>query len=376
MDTQAFERAKRIVIKAGSALVANNGAGPDRALLADWARQIAELKSQGREVLFVTSGAVASGCAKLGFKARPKSLSALAACAAAGQMDLAQAYQSAFAACGIPCAQILLTHDDFADRKRFLNAKSTLETLLACGAVPVINENDAVSTDEIKFGDNDALAAMAANLCEAGALILLTDCDGLYDSDPRQNPGARLIAEGLAGDPLYEQYAGGAGSAFSKGGMATKTRAAARAAQSGAHTRIANGRAPGAILLAASGARIGTALYASQEPLAAKKRWLASQLRPAGSICADAGAVLALLQGKSLLPAGACSIRGRFERGACVEILGPDGAAVARGLANYGSSEARLLCGKSTADILPALGYQGDDELIHRDNLALLRPGA
>lgn len=367
-----LHEARRLVVKVGSALVTNNGAGLDLAAIDDWARQIAQLRQQAREVVLVSSGAIACGMQRLGWQRRPHSVHELQAAAAVGQMGLAQVYEGAFSQHGLSTAQILLTHDDLADRKRYLNARSTLTTLLQLGVVPIINENDTVVTDEIKFGDNDTLGALVANLIEADALIILTDQSGLFTADPRHHPDARLISEAVAGDPLLEGMAGGAGSGISKGGMITKVVAAKRAAKSGAHTAIANGREANAIIRLAAGESLGTLLLSQTEPLTARKQWLADHLQLAGRVRLDEGAVSALHAGKSLLPIGVTAVDGEFERGAAIACLDPAGREIARGLANYGSGETRLIARKSSQDIEDLLGYVDEPELIHRDNLILV----
>jgi glutamate 5-kinase len=365
-------QSKRLVVKVGSALVTNNGAGLALDFIADCARQISALRGSDREVLLVSSGAIAAGMQRLGWTARPHAMHDLQAAAAVGQMGLAQAYETTFAEHGLKAAQILLTHDDLADRKRYLNARSTLQALLAYRVVPIINENDTVVTDEIKFGDNDTLGALVANLVEADALVILTDQQGLYTADPRQDPAATLIGEGHADDRRYEAMAGGAGSGISKGGMITKVRAAQRAARSGAHTLIVSGREPDALLRAAAGESIGTLLFATESPLSARKQWLADHLQLAGSLTLDDGAVNALKGGRSLLAVGVKSVEGEFERGSAVACRGADGREIARGLVNYSSSEARRIAGHATADIEVLLGSLDEEELIHRDNLVLL----
>ncbi len=367
-----IKESRRLVVKVGSALVTNNGQGLAQDFIADCARQIATLHEEGRQVLLVSSGAIAAGMQRLGWKTRPHAMHDLQAAAAVGQMGLAQAYETTFGQHGLKAAQILLTHEDLADRSRYLNARSTLHALLGYGVVPIINENDTVVTDEIKFGDNDTLGALVANLIEADALVILTDQPGLYTADPRQNPSATLIAEGRADDRSYEAMAGGAGSGISKGGMITKVRAAQRAARSGAHTLIVSGREPESLLRAAHGEQIGTLLFASASPLAARKQWLADHLQLAGSLILDAGAVKALKAGRSLLPVGVAAVEGDFERGAAVACRTPDGQEVARGLINYSSSEARRIARHSTREIEELLGYLEEEELIHRDNLVLL----
>ena len=364
--------AKRLVVKVGSALVTNNGAGLDLAAIDDWARQIHAVRQQGKQVVLVSSGAIACGMQRLGWSKRPKLVHELQAAAAVGQMGLAQVYEGAFAKYGLHTAQILLTHDDLADRKRYLNARSTLTTLLELGVIPIINENDTVVTDEIKFGDNDTLGALVANLIEAEALIILTDQIGLYTADPRKDPNATLIAEATAGDESLEAMAGGAGSSIGKGGMITKVIAAKRAARSGAHTAIASGREIDPIIRLANGESVGTLLVSQTQPLAARKQWLADHLQLAGRLLLDDGAVSALKAGRSLLPIGVIAAEGDFERGAAVACISPAGHEIARGLSNYGSGESRLIARKSTAEIEGLLGYIDEPEIIHRDNLILL----
>lgn len=369
---QKIADARRLVVKVGSALVTNDGAGLALDFIDDCARQIAALHATGREVLLVSSGAIAAGMQRLGWQTRPHAMHDLQAAAAVGQMGLAQAYDSTFAQHGLKAAQILLTHDDLADRVRYLNARSTLNTLLALGVVPIINENDTVVTDEIRFGDNDTLGALVANLVEADALIILTDQKGLFTADPRSSPDATLIAEGRADDRSFETMAGGAGSGISRGGMITKVRAARRAARSGAHTVIASGHEADALLAVARGDDIGTLLYATASPLAARKQWLADHLQLAGSLILDAGAQRALLAGRSLLPVGVSRIEGEFSRGAALACRTPEGREIARGLTNYSSSEARRIAGHASNEIETLLGYIDSEELIHRDNLVLL----
>jgi len=364
--------AHRLVIKVGSALVTDNGAGLAQGAIAEWARQIALLRTAGREIALVSSGAIAAGMQRLGMAARPQAMHELQAAAAVGQMGLAQTYETCFSEHGLKTAQVLLTHEDLADRRRYLNARSTLVTLLDFGVVPIINENDTVVTDEIKFGDNDTLGALVANLIEADALIILTDQAGLFSADPRSNAHARLIVEGRADDLSYEAMAGGAGSGIAKGGMITKVRAAQRAARSGAHTLIASGRETDALLRLARGEEVGTLLYATATPLAARKQWLADHLQLAGSLHLDAGAVRALLEGRSLLPIGVLAVDGEFERGAVVACRSPEGKEVARGLVNYSASEARRIARHATHEIAAILGYFDEDVLVHRDNMVLL----
>lgn len=371
MSQTRLANAKRLVVKVGSALVTNNGTGLDLNAIGDWARQIASLRGQGREIILVSSGAVACGVQRLGWGRRPKTVHEKQAAAAVGQAGLVEAYEAAFGKHGVHTAQILLTHDDLADRKRYLNARSTLTTLLALGIVPIINENDTVITDEIKFGDNDTLGALVANLTEADALIILTDQKGLYTADPRKDPNATLIQEAIAGDASLEAMAGGAGSQVGTGGMITKVVAAKRAARSGAHTAIASGHETDPIICLAAGEAVGTLLVSATPPLAARKQWLADHLQLAGRLILDTGAVDALRAGKSLLPIGVIAAEGEFERGAAVACISPDGHEIARGLSNYGSGEARLIARKTTADIENILGYVDEPEIIHRDNLIL-----
>ncbi|MDR2678931.1 MAG: glutamate 5-kinase, partial [Zoogloeaceae bacterium] len=322
--------------------------------------------------LLVSSGAIACGMQRLGWEKRPRELRELQACAAIGQMGLAQIYREAFFAHGVHTAQILLTHADLADRIRYLNARSTLAALLELGVVPVINENDTVVTDEIKFGDNDTLGALVANAMEADALVILTDQEGLYTADPRKHPEATLVTEAVAGSPELEAMAGGAGTMVGTGGMLTKILAARRAARSGAATVIASGRAPEVIARLAAGEAIGTLLVSRTAPLAAKKQWLADHLQTAGQIYLDAGACKALRAGGSLLPVGAISVIGEFGRGAAVGCIAPDGGEIARGLVNYGASESRRILRHTSGEIEGLLGYIHEPELIHRDNLILL----
>ena len=371
MATTRIAEAKRLVIKVGSALVTNNGEGLDLNAINEWARQIAQLRQSKRDVVLVSSGAIACGMQRLGWKKRPSAVHELQACAAVGQMGLVQVYESAFARHGLHTAQVLLTHDDLADRKRYLNARSTLTTLLELGVVPIINENDTVITDEIKFGDNDTLGALVANLVDADALIILTDQAGLFTADPRKDSSATLISEATAGDPELETMAGGAGSQIGTGGMITKVIAAKRAATSGAHTVIASGREKDVMPRLASGESIGTLLVSQTQPLNARKLWLADHLQLNGKLVLDAGAIKALGEGKSLLPIGVVEIQGEFERGAAVACLSPEGVEVARGLINYGSSDARRIARHASSEIEAILGYVDEAEIIHRDNLIL-----
>lgn len=365
--------ARRLVVKVGSSLVTNDGRGLDQAAIARWAAQIAALRAAGKEVVLVSSGAIAEGMQRLGWAKRPKEIHELQAAAAVGQMGLAQVYESEFARHSIRTAQVLLTHGDLADRERYLNARSTLLTLLSLGVVPIINENDTVVTDEIKFGDNDTLGALVTNLIEGDALIILTDQRGLYTADPRKEPGARFVDEAQAGTPDLEQMAGGAGSSIGKGGMLTKILAAKRAAKSGAHTIIASGREADVLARLASGEAIGTQLSAPTGRMAARKQWMIDHLQLRGRVVLDAGAVEKLTAGgKSLLPIGVTEVQGEFARGEVISCVDAAGLEVARGLTNYSSAEARLIARKASSEIEAVLGYVSAAELVHRDNLVLL----
>lgn len=373
-NTTLLQDAKRIVVKVGSSLVTNEGRGLDEQAIGEWCRQMGALVREGREVIMVSSGAIAEGMKRLGWTTRPHELHELQAAAAVGQMGLAQMYETKLRENGLGSAQVLLTHADLADRERYLNARSTLLTLLSHGVLPVINENDTVVNDEIKFGDNDTLGALVANLVEADALIILTDQKGLYSADPRRDPTATFVHEARAGDAKLEEMAGGAGSSIGKGGMITKILAAKRAAGSGASTVIAWGREPEALLRLAKGEPIGTLLVAPTQKQQARKQWMADHLQLRGSVSIDAGAVLKLRdEGKSLLPIGMTSVEGEFSRGEVIAIHDVSGQEVARGLANYASAEARLLCRKSSADIEALLGYIAEPEMVHRDNLVLTK---
>jgi glutamate 5-kinase len=366
--------ARRIVVKVGSTLVTNEGRGLDEKAIGEWCRQLAALARDGREVIMVSSGAVAEGMKRLGWTARPHELNELQAAAAVGQMGLAQMYETKLREHGMGSAQVLLTHADLADRERYLNARSTLLTLLQLHVVPVINENDTVVNDEIKFGDNDTLGALVANLVEADALVILTDQAGLYDADPRHNPQAKLVREARAGDPALETMAGGAGSSLGKGGMITKILGAKRAAGSGASTVIAWGREPDCLLRLARGEPIGTLLVAPTHKHQARKRWIADHLQVRGSVTVDDGAAARLrADGKSLLPIGMTGVEGEFSRGEVIAVRDGAGREIARGLANYAAAEARLLCRKPSNQIESLLGYVAEHEMIHRDNLVLTR---
>ena len=374
---EVLRQARRIVVKVGSSLVTNEGRGLDAEAIGNWCRQLAALAAQGRELVMVSSGAIAEGMLRLGWRTRPKELHEQQAAAAVGQMGLAQMYETQLRAHGLRSAQVLLTHADLADRERYLNARSTLLTLLALQVIPVINENDTVVNEEIKFGDNDTLGALVANLVEADALVILTDQRGLYSADPRKDPQARFIDEAEAGDPALELMAGGAGSSIGRGGMITKVLAARRAAGSGASTVIAWGREHDVLLRLAAGERIGSALIAATPKLAARKQWMVDHLQLRGAVVVDPGAVQKLRdEGKSLLPIGVVEVQGDFQRGDVIAVRGPGGKELARGLANYSSAETRLIARKSSTQIEAALGYVNEPELIHRTNLVLSQPEA
>ena len=364
--------AQRIVAKVGSSLVTNEGRGLDRAAVAHWAAQIAALRKQGRQVVLVSSGAIAEGMARLGWRKRPSVMHELQAAAAVGQMGLCQAYEAAFAEHGLRTAQILLTHEDLADRHRYLNARSTLFALLRLGVVPIVNENDTVVTDEIRLGDNDTLGALVTNLIEADTLVILTDQRGLYDSDPRKNPDAKFISHAQAGDAALEAMAGGAGSGIGTGGMLTKVLAAKRA-HSGAHTVIASGRERDVLTRLAQGECIGSELQAALPVWSARKQWLADHLRLRGRVTLDDGAVQALLrEGKSLLPIGVTAVDGEFGRGDVVACVDSEGRECARGLINYSAADTRRILRQPSSQIARILGSMTEPELMHRDNLVVL----
>ncbi len=368
-----LQGARRIVVKVGSSLVTNEGRGVDAAAIGNWSRQLAVLARQGRELVMVSSGAIAEGMKRLGWTQRPKELHELQAAAAVGQMGLAQMYESRLSEHGMASAQVLLTHADLADRERYLNARSTLLTLLSLKVIPVINENDTVVNDEIKFGDNDTLGALVANLVDADAYVILTDQRGLYSADPRKDVSAVFIDEASAGDPALETMAGGAGSGIARGGMLTKVLAAKRAAGSGTSTVIAWGREPDVLLRLAAGEAIGTALRAGTPKMAARKRWMVDHLQLRGAVVVDEGAVAKLRdEGKSLLPIGVHEVQGDFARGDVIAVRTSVGVEVARGLANYSSTEARLIARKASSQIEALLGYANEPELIHRTNLVLM----
>ena len=374
MTKTLLQHAKRIVVKVGSSLVTNEGRGLDESAIALWCDQIAKLRADGREVIMVSSGAIAEGMKRLGWATRPSAIHELQAAAAVGQMGLAQMYETKLREQGLGSAQVLLTHADLADRERYLNAKSTLLTLLKHGVVPVINENDTVVIDEIKFGDNDTLGALVANLVEADAYVILTDQKGLYTADPRKDPLAKFVDRAKAGDLALEAMAGGAGSSIGRGGMLTKILAAKRAAGSGASTVIAWGREPDALVRLSKGEAIGTLLVAQTQKNQARKQWMMDHLQLRGAVIVDAGAVNKLQKvGTSLLPIGMTAVEGDFARGDVIAIRDDQGHEIARGLANYASAEARQLCKKSSSEFEKILGYMAEPEMIHRDNLVLNR---
>ena len=376
MVSSVLRDARRIVVKVGSSLVTNEGRGLDETAIGEWSRQLAALvRGDGgapREVVMVSSGAIAEGMKRLGWTTRPHEVHELQAAAAVGQMGLAQMYETKLREQGMGSAQVLLTHADLADRERYLNARSTLLTLLRLGVVPVINENDTVVNDEIKFGDNDTLGALVANLVEADALIILTDQKGLYTADPRRDPAAQFVHEAKAGDPALEAMAGGAGSSIGKGGMITKILAAKRAAGSGASTVIAWGREPEALVRLARGEALGTLLVAQTQKKQARKQWMADHLQMRGAVVVDAGAAAKVRdEGKSLLPIGMTAVEGDFSRGDVIAVRDASGVEIARGLANYAAAEARLLCRKPSTEFEKLLGYAAEPEMVHRDNLVL-----
>lgn len=367
-----FAGARRIIVKIGSALLTGGGRGLDLNAIAQWVAQIAAVRQGGAEVVLVSSGSVAEGMSRLGWKVRPHALHELQAAASVGQMGLVQTYESLFQKHGLHTAQILLTHDDLSDRQRYLNARGTLLTLLGLGVVPVINENDTVATEEIRFGDNDTLGALVANLLDADLLVILTDQNGLYERDPTLDPAAKLVSQASIDDPSLSEMVGESRSGLGKGGMITKLRAARLASRSGAATVIACGREPEVLRRVVAGEALGTFLVPDESPLQARKRWLAGQLRPKGRLTLDGGAAKVLKEsGKSLLPIGVTAVEGEFSRGDLVACVGEDGAEVARGLVNYSAEETRLIMRQPSARIESLLGYVDEPELIHRDNLVL-----
>ncbi len=373
ISRHTLTRTRRWVVKIGSALLTRDGQGLDRELLAPWVEQMAARRIAGSDVVLVSSGAVAEGMVRMGWRRRPKALHELQAAAAIGQMGLVRAYEDCFKTRGLHTAQVLLTRDDLADRARYLNARSTLRTLLQLGVIPVINENDTVATDELRFGDNDTLAALVANLIEADLLILLTDQDGIFDADPRSEPGARLICETRVDDPQLDAVAGGSMTGIGTGGMVTKVRAARLAARSGTPTVIAPGRGERVLERIGAGERAGTLLTPVQGPQAARKQWLAGHLQVRGRLTLDEGAVRALRdKGTSLLAVGVRAVHGTFARGEVVACLDQAGREVARGLINYDVQETTRIRGEPTSRFESILGYVDEQELIHRDNLVLL----
>ena len=369
---KAVAESKRWVIKIGSALITNDGQGLNTQAIQSWVEQIADLHAAGKEVLLVSSGAVAEGMARIGWKLRPHALHELQAAAALGQMGLIQQFESCFKQHDIHTAQILLTHEDLSNRQRYLNARSTLKTLLSLGAIPIINENDTVATDEIRFGDNDTLAALVSNLVEANALVILTDQQGLFNKDPRYNENAELISESTANNRDLLTMAGDSGT-LGQGGMRTKITAAQHAARSGATTIIASGSAENILQKIALGETVGTLLAADNEPMTARKQWLANQLKISGKLFLDAGASKAVQQsGVSLLAVGVTQVEGDFQRGEVVSCIDQDGVEIARGLVNYDSKESQKIKGETSEKFENILGYVDDAELIHRDNLVLL----
>lgn len=364
--------ARRMVVKVGSSLVTDEGRGLDRAAIHRWGAEIAALRAAGKQVVVVSSGAVAEGMKRLGWTRRPSEMHELQAAAAVGQMGLAQVYESCFSEHGLQTAQVLLTHEDLADRRRYLNARSTLRTLLELAVVPIINENDTVVTDEIKFGDNDTLGALVTNLIDADVLVILTDQQGLYTADPRKDPAATLLPAVRAGDPRLEAIAGGTGSSIARGGMITKVRAAQRAARGGASTVVASGRLDGVLKRLAAGESIGTQFVADIPRLAARKQWMADHLQLRGSVTVDDGAARALrAEGRSLLPIGVVEVQGDYERGEVIAIRNHQGEELGRGLSNYSSSDTRRIMRRASSEIESILGYIEEPELIHRDNLVL-----
>jgi len=366
------KEAKRWVVKIGSALLTDDGAGLDRKAIDGWVSQIATLLDQGNEIVLVSSGAIAEGMARLGWSKRPDRIDELQAAAAVGQMGLIQAYESSFERFSRGTAQILLDHDDLANRQRYLNARGVLKKLMELGVVPIVNENDTVVTDEIRFGDNDSLAALVANLIDADLLVILTDKDGLYSANPDQDASAKLVSQAQANDDSLDALAGDSLSGLGRGGMVTKLQAARLAARSGCNTVLAGGRNEEVLLKVARGDVIGTLLSASQKPIAARKQWLAGRLQVKGQLILDAGAVAVLSkEGRSLLPVGVKGVSGEFSRGDLVSCVNEQGAEIARGLVNYSAAETRQIKGKGTELIIEVLGYREDDELIHRDNMVV-----
>ena len=372
MDRLEIKNAKRLVVKVGSALLTNDGAGIDRQAIDGWVEQIAALLEQGKQVVLVSSGAVAEGLARLGIESRPQNIHMLQSAAAVGQMGLIQTYETSFRRFDRQTAQILLDHDDMANRERYLNARSVIQTLMGLNVVPIVNENDTVVTDEIRFGDNDRLAALVANLIDADALVILTDKDGMYDANPDEKENAQLITQALAADSALDSLAGSSNGALGRGGMQTKLEAARLASRSGCNTVIAGGRNQDILTRICKGENLGTLLQSGQTPIAARKQWLAGQLQVKGCLVLDNGAATVLRQqGRSLLAVGVTQVIGTFTRGELVRCEDSSGQEVARGLVNYNADETRLIQGKSTEEIATILGYCDDDELIHRDNMVI-----
>lgn len=363
---------KRVVVKIGSSLITDNGRGLAISRLSDWTRQISELTDEGFEIILVSSGAVAEGMTRLGWENRPKMIHELQAAAAIGQMGLIRAYEDSFSTRGIKTAQILLTHDDLTNRKRYLNARSTLKTLIDLGILPIVNENDSVATEEIRFGDNDTLAALVANLVEADLLIILTDQDGLFTGDPRSSSDVQIVHTASVNDSSLEEMATDSGSHIGSGGMITKLRAAKRAARSGTHTHIANGKKADVLLKLMAGESTGTKLTATAQKIKSKKQWLSSQIQVSGVLEIDEGATKAITENRSsLLPIGVVKVSGKFERGDIVACHSPSGKTIAHGLVNYNSKEANRISGLPSEKIESELGYVDELELINRDNLSL-----
>jgi len=367
--------ARRWVVKVGSSLLTDEGRGLDHALIGEWAEQLSAFVDDDLDVILVSSGSIAEGIVRLGWRTRPVAVHELQAAAAVGQMGLVRAWETGFERRRRLAAQVLLTHEDLADRRRYLNARATLRALLSHRVVPIVNENDTVTTDEIKLGDNDTLAALVANLVDADVLVLLTDQAGLYDRDPRRDPGAVLLERANASDPAVQALAGPGGSGLGRGGMSTKVLAAGRAAQSGTTTVIAHGREPAVLTRLRAGERLGTMLTSEQRPRDARKRWLANQLRTRGTLVMDAGACRKLTEtGSSLLAVGVLAVGGEFTRGALVSCVDEAGNELARGLTNYGAEDARRILGQPSDRFAALLGVAGEPELVHRDNLLILRP--
>lgn len=370
---EGLKKPGRWVVKIGSALLTNDGLGLDYVALEKWVEQLAHLQQQGYEIILVSSGSVAAGLVRLGWNKRPESLHALQAAASVGQMGLVQAYEQEFQKYDLNTGQILLTHDDLSDRTRYLNARSTIKTLLSVDVVPIINENDTVVTDEIRFGDNDTLAGLVANLIQADVLVIMTDQNGLFKEDPRTNPNAEFVSEASANDETIIDMASSSGGLLGRGGMQTKVNAARLATRSGTSTIICSGREEGVLIRLAKSEALGTFLFAENAPVNARKQWLAGQLKVSGEFTLDEGASKVLRQsGRSLLPVGVTAISGEFGRGDLVSIKSSDGKELARGLVNYSSTDSRKIMGRASDQIFDLLGYCDDDELVHRDNLVLV----